>query len=403
MKQSVLISIVGGLLGITICSGLALSSAKTYADNNTVVDDVSIEVPAACSMSGTVVDNHTATLLPGTYSAESGSEYESGIGTTTLTTFCNDNNGFSIYAVGFTGETEGDNTLVGTSVSGNATINTKVYESTDTISNWSMKVTKVDDSTQAFNPANMSIVNSFNNWHTVPDDYTKVAEYHASTGSSATDATIGAKVQTTYAAFISTIQPADTYTGKVKYVMVHPYDHASPVIEVPGVYTLSRRDGDESATQIGQAISNDTATYDSPDEVMDAWEDVWNEPQKYSFYLKHTVVNDIITESYVGFTITPEDVADYEGMIPGNYALRGGVDESNSQEKTIFIANMNLLKTVHDYANHPDRCEGDSDYFSCTSTAGQLYVNSNGEITAFGGGGMHCNVLDSGDSSCEWQ
>jgi hypothetical protein len=252
----------------------------------------------------------------------------------------------------------------------------------------------------------MSITNSFDSWHTVPDDYTKVAEYHASTGSSATDQSLGAKVETTYASYISTSQPADTYTGKVKYVMVHPYDGAAPVIEVPGVYTLSRADTGESATQIGEPIPNNTATYDSPAEVIGAWEQVW-ETTPYQFYLKHTVANDIITESYVGFTITPEMAAEDEGMIPGDYTLRGGVDESNSQNKPIFTANMNLLKRVYDYANHPERCSEDEEegYFSCEySSVGSpsTSISTDGSNSA-SIGGMHCDVNNTGRSSCEWQ
>ena len=222
--------VVGGLLSATLLSAGLLISVRSYADNDSAVDDVAITVPVSCTMSGNIAtgQEHTATLQPGTYSGASGSAYENGIGKTTLATFCNDYNGFTIYAIGFTGETAGDNTLVGTSTSGGATINTKVYESTDTTSNWSMRVNKVDDSTQAFNPNNMSITNSFNTWHVVPDNYAKVAEYHASTGSSATDQSLGAKVETTYAAFVSTSQPADTYTSKVKYVIVHPSTAPAP-------------------------------------------------------------------------------------------------------------------------------------------------------------------------------
>lgn len=393
------------LLSITVLSGAILVSSTVSADNDSAVDQISITVPVSCTMSGNIAidQEHTATLSPGTYSGASGSRYENGIGKTTLTTFCNDNNGFSIYAIGFTGDTEGDNTLIGANTS--LTIPTKVYESTDTTSNWSMKVTKVDDSTQTFNPNNMSITNNFNTWHTVPDDYVKVAEYHASTGSSATDHTIGAKVETTYAAFVSTTQPADTYAGKVKYVMVHPYNHTAPIIEIPGVYTLSRADGGESATQIGEPIPNDTAVYDSPAEAINSWEEVWGEQYLRPFYLKHTVVNDIITESYIGFTITPELAAANEGMIPGNYALRGGIDESNLQDKPVFTANINLLKRVYDYVNHPDRCNIEDNYIHCdiwsSGAAPELSASSNGEISA--GSGMHCNLGTDGRSSCEWQ
>lgn len=219
MKTSQII--ITSLLGLTTCSSLVLASIHTYADNDTAVDEVEITVPVACTMTGTIDTNHTATLTPGTYSGTS-TDYANGIGKTTLTTFCNDYNGFSIYAIGYTNDEYSNTTLVGQNTG--SIIPAKVYESSDTTSNWSMKVNKVNDSAQSFNPSNMFIQNSFDNWHTIPNNYTKVAEYHATAGSSTTDQALGAKVETTYASFISTSQPADTYTGKVKYTMVHPYN-----------------------------------------------------------------------------------------------------------------------------------------------------------------------------------
>ncbi len=169
--------------------------------------------------------SHTATLNPGTYSGASGSEYENGIGKTTLTAICNDDNGFSIYAIGYTGNEYGVTNLVGGNTNG--TIATKAYASGDTTSNWSMKLTKVTDATESYNPQNLTIQSdtegTFSSWHSVPASYTKVAEYHANTGSSTTDTTLGVKLETTYAAYIASNQPADTYIGQVKYTMVHPY------------------------------------------------------------------------------------------------------------------------------------------------------------------------------------
>ena len=81
-----------------------------------------------------------------------------------------------------------------------------------------MKVTKVENPSGGdpitYNPQNMSITNSFNSWHVIPDTYTKVAEYHATVDSSTTDTALGAKVETTYASYIAPTQAADTYTGK---------------------------------------------------------------------------------------------------------------------------------------------------------------------------------------------
>ena len=75
------------------------------------------------------MDSHTATVNSGTY--------EDDIGTTTLKVICNDNEGFSIYAIGYTGETYGTTTLVGASTG--QTIATGTATSGNT-SNWAMKL-----------------------------------------------------------------------------------------------------------------------------------------------------------------------------------------------------------------------------------------------------------------------
>ncbi len=218
------------LLMLTMISGLVLISNKASADSS-AVSTASITVPVACTMRGTGVDSHTATLAPNTYSGASGSGYENGIGKTTLTAICNDDNGFSIYAIGYTGnsyDSENHTKLVGSTTGG--TIATKAYASGDTTSNWSMKLTKVTNTSESYNPQNLTIQSdtegSFDTWHSIPSAYAKVAEYHANTGSSTTDTTLGVKLETTYAAYISSSQPADTYVGQVKYTMVHPYTEA---------------------------------------------------------------------------------------------------------------------------------------------------------------------------------
>ena len=216
-----------GLISLTLMSGGVLASSFVSATDDEVVDSVQLTVPIACTMTGTAT-SHTAIMNPGTYSGASGSEYENGIGKTTLTAICNDDNGFSIYAIGYTGnQYSGENhtKLVGTNTGG--TITTKAYQSGDTTSNWSMKLTKVTDASESYNPQNLTIQSDtegfFDTWHSIPDTFTKVAEYHANTGSSTTDTTLGVKLETTYAAYIASNQPADTYIGQVKYTMVHPY------------------------------------------------------------------------------------------------------------------------------------------------------------------------------------
>ncbi|MBR0372716.1 hypothetical protein IJH72_02120, partial [Candidatus Saccharibacteria bacterium] len=97
---------LAGLFSMTLLSGLILSNSSVSADDS-VVDDISITVPISCTLSGTGTNSHTATVNPGTYQAD--------IGTTTLKAICNDNGGFSIYAIGYTGEVYGTTTLIGAS------------------------------------------------------------------------------------------------------------------------------------------------------------------------------------------------------------------------------------------------------------------------------------------------
>ena len=265
MKTSHLITASSiGLFGLTMLSGVILSSNTTSADTE-VIDQVRLTVPIACTMSGENTA-HTATLDPGTYSGASGSEYENGIGKTALTAICNDDNGFSIYAIGYTGnQYEGENhiKLVGSTTGG--TISTKAYASGDITSNWSMKLTKITDSAESYNPQNLTISSdaegTFSNWHSVPDTYTKVAEYHANTGSSTTDTTLGVKLETTYAAYISSSQPADTYIGQVKYTMVHPYTEAplQPQTATSGCINYFPNGSNVDGTMGCQSISS-TAT-----------------------------------------------------------------------------------------------------------------------------------------------
>ena len=222
------------VLGITTTIGGILASSQVFADDTSVVDQINITVPVSCTMSGTGMNSHNANISNGTY--------EPNIGTTTLHAFCNDNNGFAIYAAGYTGNEVGgtnSNKLVGTTASGNATIESGIATSSGNpdVSNWAMKLTKTQDSgdtttdnvftiDSAPNVALPSQAESgateapFSNYHVVPNEYVKVA--HKNSGTDMTATTGGVKLTTTYAAYISKTQPADTYSGQVIYTLIHP-------------------------------------------------------------------------------------------------------------------------------------------------------------------------------------
>ena len=230
-----------GLLTTVFLSGLVLSSSIVSADNDSVVDEINITVPVSCTMTGTGMQSHNAEIANGTYTPD--------IGSTTLHAFCNDNEGFAIYAAGYTGNEIGgtnSNKLVGTNASSNATIVSGIATTAGNpdLSNWAMKLAISQDSgdttsTNAFtidsapnvdlpSQAEQSAASaSFSQYHVVPNEYTEVAHKNSATDMTTTIG--GVKLTTTYAAYISKTQPADTYSGQVIYTLVHPSNHEAPI------------------------------------------------------------------------------------------------------------------------------------------------------------------------------
>ena len=202
--------ITGILVSATLMAGAFLSSAKVNADDDSAVDQVSISVPISCTLAGTGMNSHTAEILNGQYSSD--------IGATTLKAMCNDVGGFAIYAIGFTGDKydgEDHTKLIGTSTNEKIVTGTATTAGNPDRSEWAMKLATNSSATYP-----ITLDNGYGSYNVVPDTYTKVAHRDGVTdiGESAT----GTELTTTYAAYISKTQPADTYVGKVKYTLVHP-------------------------------------------------------------------------------------------------------------------------------------------------------------------------------------
>lgn len=189
-------------LPLTIISAIILSLPRSSARVSSS-DSLAISVPSSCTLSSAVDSAHSASIVIG--------RYEEGIGTTTLSTFCNDKNGYSVYAIGDSLNSEGNNTLVG---SNGSNINSGTASSGDT-SNWAMKLSLKAGDTSTTPP---TIIPPFDSYSTVPTTWTKVATIPSST----TDMKEGSNFTTTYATYISPTQAAGTYLGQVKYLLTHP-------------------------------------------------------------------------------------------------------------------------------------------------------------------------------------
>ena len=200
------------MLGITAVSGFIATIPSTSAEESIspVDDTVTITVDSSCTMGQTVESAHSTQLNPG--------ETNSTIGQSRIAAYCNDTDGYAIYAIGYTNGEYGNTSLVSTN--GN-TIATGVDGSG---SYWNMKLTPASSGDYIPN-----IVSPFTTNTAIPNDYTKVAYRDSITpGQTVDPTTSGSYFTTTYQAHVSTTQPAGVYNGQVQYVMVHPSGAAAP-------------------------------------------------------------------------------------------------------------------------------------------------------------------------------
>ena len=140
---------------------------------------------------------------------------------------CNDGGGSAIYAIGYSNDQLTNTDLI-SSLGSDTNIHTGVYSSEDTTHNssWAMKMKAAEGGYSGAIPS----FGDFSTFQPIPDNYTMVASYPSSTIDPAGTVTSGGKIQAVYQAYASYTQPAGTYTGQVKYTMVHPNTADSPTI-----------------------------------------------------------------------------------------------------------------------------------------------------------------------------
>ncbi|MBR3353496.1 hypothetical protein IKG49_02800 [Candidatus Saccharibacteria bacterium] len=218
------------VFGLVVFFTTFFGLGNCYADDNTTsVDQINITIQESCSVEGVIASGgeHTATAMNNNYYSE--------IGTTTFNTYCNDNGGYAIYAIGYSNDEYG-NTLMKHDSDATLDFDTGTQTS-GPISNWAMKLTKVSG---LYEPTiHEDSDGPYTAYHVVPDTMTKVASFVSNTEVPATgQSAIGSSFTTTYAAWISATQSAGTYTGKVRYTLVHPYTAPAPVVCNPSGTTI---------------------------------------------------------------------------------------------------------------------------------------------------------------------
>ena len=169
-------------------------------------DNLAITISSSCTLSSIVNVPHNAEVYNGNYLGD--------IGKTTIKTLCNDGNGYSVYAVGYSNNEEGNNKLINSEYP-QYSIDAGLATSGLT-SQWAMKLNNIPDDPS---PTPPTIESDYNNTYgIVPPYWTKVA----SRASGTTDMAEGSSFTTTYAVYASSSQYAGTYQGQVKYLLTHP-------------------------------------------------------------------------------------------------------------------------------------------------------------------------------------
>lgn len=208
------------------------TSVGVFADT---VDRINLNIEASCTLSTTGSGNYSAEVNPGVMTEITGNP---------INATCNDPGGYSLYAVGFSGNSYTiNNTKLLSSIDSSYDIATG---NSGSDSYWAMKVAGSGTNSP-------TIANSYDTYQVIPSHYTLISHYDSlTTGTSITTPT--------YKVNLAANQVADTYTGKVKYTLVNPH------LDSATASTLTMQEANNFTLNALMPNSGDTATlYDARD------------------------------------------------------------------------------------------------------------------------------------------
>ena len=219
--------LAGGLLVATLFSYAILSASNVSADNGAIVN-VALNVPTACSITlpnGTNnIETVSSIINPGTRST---------IGSSSIKAVCNDPAGLAVYAVGYSGSTYGNTSLIDTTDSTNTISTNYTASGTPSASEWYMSLAAVSGTYAPTIPDGTGGTENFTTNHVIPSVYTKVAYRNSNTDVDGDGLTAtGANFTATFGTYVTTSQSSGTYEGKVKFLLVHPSTHTAPITPV---------------------------------------------------------------------------------------------------------------------------------------------------------------------------
>ena len=322
-QSAAICGMAGAFIIMATLTAVVLSGSATYADN-TVTANASVTVTASCTMSAAAGTGGTATADGYSYSATIAPGTRSEIDGSVITVSCNTPGDYSLYAIGYSGDSYltptntqmisslGSNNIVtGTATSGNT-------------SNWAFKLASVSGTSTP------NIVSPYSGYSNIPgDDFTKIAYALGTTGTAATTA-----VQPKYQVYVSSAQAAATYTGKVKYTMVHPNDATAPSTKLymqdVGTWGSSLSAGDEVVAIDARDGKAYYVTKLSNGEIWMAQNLDHDINSSYNYNSSNTDIpnSPTLTDTYItGDTTWDWSTTTPESYDPGDLCWNGTLDE----------------------------------------------------------------------------
>ena len=244
-------------LGLAALGFAMLPVAGVFAETGdgtmTFQETVAATIENACGLYTAYTDSETNTPVAGPYAYSktmiNGELWNSETSGTTLgatyIVVCNDNDGWKVTAVGSGADSNHVDQMKATGSSANIASGTAT---SGTAANWAFKIKAV---------AGTGVSTNKGSYHAVPTSAEDVV-----TGTSSTDGT--ATFTTGYQVYIGTATPADTYTGKVTYNLVHlPVSQQSQQSEQSN-NSESSEPSEQPANQDSQNDSQDSGSTEEP-------------------------------------------------------------------------------------------------------------------------------------------
>ena len=215
----------------------------------------------------------------------------------------------------------------------------------------------------------------------------------------------------------TTNYPTEDQTFTIAFTAAYTQADSSAT-EVPHptyVYTVNLSDETQpnsNSVQLGQAMPSGITQYTSAADALAALR-LATSDNNINFYLKHTISEGIVTESYVEFIVTDTMASANSGMTAGTYALRGldtydGNASSTDYCKAAYYNSSTGECLSPYYASNKatllqafgsSNCNDNSTYISCSVSGLNANANSCGDVYA-SVGYWTCDVTSGGASSC---